>query len=70
VSLSARISWMVSGPARLEELERSVVALQQQLAVLGDRQEAALADVRSSVSIVLDDVTGRLAALDATDVDD
>ncbi len=61
---------MVSGPSRLDELERSVVALQQQLAALGDRQEAALTDVRSSVSVVLDDVTGRLAALDSTDGDD
>lgn len=55
---------MTSGPARLEELQRTVQTLSEQLGVLHDRQDAELAELRASVANVLDDVTARLAALD------
>jgi prefoldin subunit 5 len=56
---------MVSGPARLDELERSLRALQAQLDELQRHQDEELAGVRASVATVLDDVTARLAAIDA-----
>ena len=58
---------MVSGPARLEELERSVRALQHQLDQLQRAQDDTLDGVRTSVTTVLDDLTARLALLDAGD---
>jgi prefoldin subunit 5 len=65
VGLRSRLSWMISGPARIDELERSLRALQQQLDDLQRHQDATLEGVRTSVSAVLDDVTARLGALDA-----
>ena len=65
VSLTSRLSWMVSGPARLDEMQRAIQALQQQLDVMQARQDQHLADIRASVDVVLDDVTARLAALGA-----
>jgi hypothetical protein len=58
---------MVSGPARLDELERSVRSLQRQLDEMQRQQDATLDGVRTSVASVLDDVTARLAVIDATD---
>lgn len=58
---------MVSGPARLDEMQQSIQALQQQISDLHAEQDAQLAEVRANVSIVLDDVTARLAALDSRD---
>jgi len=55
---------MVSGPARLDELERSLRALQRQLDDMQRHQDATLEGVRTSVTTVLDDVTARLAAID------
>ena len=61
---------MASGPARLDEMQRSIQALQQQLNDMQLRQDDQLADIRASVDVVLDDVTARLAALsDAHDGD-
>ena len=54
---------MLSGPARLDEMQRSIQALQQQLNDMQLRQDDQLADIRASVDTVLDDVTARLAAL-------
>lgn len=65
MGLRSRLSWMISGPARIDELERSLRALQQQLDDLQRHQDATLEGVRTSVSAVLDDVTARLGALDA-----
>lgn len=56
---------MVSGPGRLDEIERSLRTLQDQLERLQRQQDEALDGVRSSVTTVLDDVTARLAAIDA-----
>lgn len=56
---------MVSGPTRLDEIERSLRALQEQLDQLQRDQDEALAGVRTSVTAVLDDVTARLGAIDA-----
>lgn len=58
---------MVSGPARLDEMQKSIQALQQQISDLHAAQDAQLAEVRANVSTVLDDVTARLAALDSRD---
>ena len=67
VGLRSRLSWMVSGPARIDELERSVRSLQHQLDEMQQQQDSTLDGVRTSVASVLDDVTARLAAIDATD---
>lgn len=66
-SLKSRLSWMVSGPARLDEMQRTIQTLQQQISDMHTAQDAQLADIRSKVSTVLDDVTARLAALDERD---
>lgn len=58
---------MLSGPARLDEMQRSIQALQQQLNDMQLRQDDQLADIRASVDVVLDDVTARLAALSDSD---
>lgn len=58
---------MVSGPARLDEMQQAIQALQQQISDLHAAQDAQLAEVRANVSTVLDDVTARLAALDSRD---
>lgn len=58
---------MVTGPARLEEMQRSIDELQQQIGNMQAAQDAQLADIRASVSTVIDDVTARLAALDSRD---
>ena len=60
---------MLSGPARLDDMQRSIQALQQQLNDMQLRQDDQLADIRSSVDGVLDDVTARLAALSETQSD-
>lgn len=60
---------MMSGPARLDEMQRSIQALQQQLNDMQLRQDDQLADIRASVEGVLDDVTARLAVLSDNDGD-
>lgn len=68
VSVKSRLSWMLSGPARLDEMQRSIQALQQQLNDMQKLQDEQMSDVRATVSVVLDDVTARLSAL--ADADD
>ena len=68
VSVKSRLSWMLSGPARLDEMQRSIEALQHQLNEMQMLQDEQLSDVRASVAVVLDDVTARLSAL--ADADD
>ena len=58
---------MLSGPARLDELQRSIHSLEAQLDAMQIRQDAQIADLRESVRATVDDVTARLAALDAAD---
>lgn len=61
---------MLSGPARLDEMQQSIQALQQQLNDMQLRQDDQLADIRASVEGVLDDVTARLTALSDADTAD
>ena len=60
----ARLSWILRGQARVEQFERSIDELRNQVAELSSKQDAALADVRDSVSTVLDDVDQRMTILD------
>ncbi len=55
---------MLSGPERLDELQHAIQQLQQQLAELQSMQDTQMAEIRASVTVVLDDVTARLTALD------
>jgi hypothetical protein len=55
---------MVSGPARLDAMERSLDALRLQVEQINATQDEHLADIRARVLVVLDDVTDRLTALD------
>lgn len=64
MSVRARLSWILRGSARVEHLERSIDELRNQVAELSSKQDAALADVRDSVSAVLDDVDERMTVLD------
>lgn len=66
MGVKSRLSWMLSGPARLDEMQRSIQSLQQQLDAMQATQDAHMADIRESVSVVLDDVTARLAAAERT----
>jgi hypothetical protein len=65
VGLRSRLLWMMSGPTRLDDIERTLHALQHQVDQLQRQQDETLAGMRSSIAAVLDDVTARLAALDA-----
>jgi hypothetical protein len=53
---------MISGPARIDDLEAQVRALHHHLDVLHRQQEEVLADVRRSVAAALDDVQARREA--------
>ena len=53
---------MLSGPARIDEMQRSIQSLQQQLDAMQATQDEHMAEIRASVSVVLDDVSARLAA--------
>ena len=64
MSVMARLSWRLRGQARVEQFECSIDELRNQIAELSSKQDAALADVRDSVSTVLDDVDQRMTILD------
>ena len=64
MSVMARLSWILRGQARVEQFECSIDELRNQIAELSSKQDAALADVRDSVSAVLDDVDERMTVLD------
>ena len=61
---------MLSGPARLDEMQRTLDVLQRQVNDLKAGQDEQLAEIRSSVGVVLDDVTARLGALDQARTDE
>lgn len=64
VGLRSRLSWMVSGPGRLAELESEVAALRDRLDVLDAEQATRLDAIRTQVNAALDDVTARADAAD------
>ena len=64
MSLRSHVSWALRGPARLEQLERSIDELRHEIRMLATAQDDALADVRATVSATLDDIDQRVAALD------
>ena len=70
MGMRQRLSWMISGPARLADLDRRLASVEHQLDSLYRQQEAVLAELRQSVSDVVDDVTTRLGELAASTDDE
>jgi uncharacterized protein YceH (UPF0502 family) len=64
MSLRSRLSWVVRGAARADELERRVDELESRIAALTTGQVETLDVVRSSASAVLDDIEQRMTELD------
>lgn len=58
---------MVSGPARLAEIERSIAALQQRVDTLAANQERELEAIRTQVRSTLDDLDARVSTVGASD---